>query len=55
MAAMKKAGKTEFYTLTEADRKTWTDSVKPVYTEVGNRVGKDVLDIIAKAAGAATN
>jgi C4-dicarboxylate-binding protein DctP len=55
MAAMKKAGKTEFYTLTDADRKVWVESVKPVYTEVAGRVGKDVFDTIAKAAGAATN
>lgn len=55
LEAMKKSGKTEFYTLTDADRKAWASSVKPVYTEVSGRVGKDVLDAVASAAGAATN
>jgi C4-dicarboxylate-binding protein DctP len=55
MDAMKKSGKTEFYTLTDADRKAWVDAAKPVYAEVANRVGKDVLDSITKAANAATN
>jgi C4-dicarboxylate-binding protein DctP len=55
MDAMKKAGKTEFYVLSDADRKAWVEAAKPVYTEVATRVGKDVFDTIAKAAGAATN
>lgn len=53
--AMKKSGKTEFHVLTDAERKAWVEAAKPVYTEVASRVGKDVLDTIAKAAGAATN
>jgi C4-dicarboxylate-binding protein DctP len=55
LEAMQKSGKTEFHALTDAERKAWIASVKPVYTEVAGRVGKDVFEAIATAAGAATN
>lgn len=55
LEAMIKAGKTEFHTLTDAERKAWVDASKPVYAEVESRVGKDVLEAIEKASGAATD
>ncbi len=55
LAAMEKAGTTEFHTLTDAERKAWVAASKPVYDEVATRVGKDVLEAVEKAAGGATN
>ena len=52
MAEMKKAGKTEFYTLTDADKKAWKDKLKAVHDEVGGRVGKDLIQAIYAATGA---
>jgi C4-dicarboxylate-binding protein DctP len=53
LEAIKKSGKTEFYTPTEAEMKAWTEAAKPVHQEVASRVGKDLLDAIYKATGAA--
>ncbi|MEW5964498.1 MAG: TRAP transporter substrate-binding protein [Pseudomonadota bacterium] len=52
LAEMKKAGKTEFYTLTDADKKAWKDKLKVVHDEVGGRVGKDLIKAIYTATGA---
>jgi C4-dicarboxylate-binding protein DctP len=55
MAAMKKAGKTEFHELTAEERKAWIEASKPVYQDVATRVGKDILDTVMKEGGSASN
>jgi C4-dicarboxylate-binding protein DctP len=55
LAAMKKAGKTEFHELTADERKAWIAASKPVYEEVAKRVGKDILDSVMKEGGSAAN
>jgi C4-dicarboxylate-binding protein DctP len=55
LAAMKAAGKTEFYELTAEDRKAWVEASKPVYEEVAARVGQETLDAVMKESGAASN
>jgi C4-dicarboxylate-binding protein DctP len=52
LAEMKKAGKTEFYTLSDADKKAWKDKLKAVHDEVAGRVGKDLIQAIYSATGA---
>lgn len=52
LAEMKKAGKTEFYTLSDAEKKAWKDKLKVVHDEVGGRVGKDLIKAIYAATGA---
>jgi C4-dicarboxylate-binding protein DctP len=52
LAEMKKAGKTEFYTLSDADKKAWKDKLKAVHDEVAGRVGKDLIQAIYRATGA---
>ena len=51
LEAMKKSGKTAFYTPTDAEKKAWTDAAKPVQAEVAGRVGKELLESIAQATG----
>jgi C4-dicarboxylate-binding protein DctP len=53
LEAMKKSGKTEFYTPTTAELKEWKDAVKPVYEDAAVRVGKDLVDAFVKETGAA--
>lgn len=55
LAAMKKAGKTEFHELTADERKAWITASKPVYEEVAKRVGQETLDTVMKESGAASN
>lgn len=55
MAAMKKAGKTEFHELTAEERKAWIEASKPVYQDVATRVGKDILETVMKEGGTASN
>lgn len=50
--AMRKSGKTEFHTPTDAELKAWKDAAKPVHDEVAKRVGKELLDAIYKETGA---
>ncbi len=50
LQAMKDSGKTEFHDLTEDERAKWLEALKPVYAEVSDRVGADVIDAIQKAA-----
>jgi C4-dicarboxylate-binding protein DctP len=52
LAEMKKAGKTEFHTLSDADKKAWKDKLKAVHDEVAGRVGKDLIQAIYSATGA---
>ncbi len=54
LEAMKKSGKTEFHTPTEAELKAWIEATMPVHKEMASRVGKDLLDDIYKATGVIT-
>jgi C4-dicarboxylate-binding protein DctP len=54
--AMKKSGKTEFITLTPAQKANWKKALQPVYEDAAKRVGKSLIDEFEKeVAGAATN
>jgi C4-dicarboxylate-binding protein DctP len=50
MAAMKASGKTEFYTLTAAEREAWTKALLPVHKDMEGRVGKELMQAIYKEA-----
>ncbi len=52
IAAMKAAGKTEFITLTAEQTKAWRAALKPVWDEMGSRIGKDLIAEMAKTSGA---
>ena len=52
LEAMKKSGKIEFYTPTEADLKKWRAASKPVWDEVSGRIGKDLLKKVEAEVGA---
>ena len=52
LEAMIKSGKTAFHTPTDAERAQWMKALKPVQTEMGSRVGKDLIDQIVKATAA---
>ncbi len=49
LAEMKKFGKNEFHVLDDAQRKVLRTAMQPTYTWAEGRVGKEVLDILAKA------
>ncbi len=51
LEAMKKSGKIDFYKPTDADLKKWRDASKPVWDEMGSRIGKDLLKKVAAEAG----
>ena len=56
LADMKKSGKTEFITLTQAQKDAWKKALTPVYKDAESRVGKSLLDEFEKATkGTATN
>lgn len=48
MAELKKSGKTTFHTLTDAQKKAWREAMAPTYKWAQGRVGKEVLDMLAK-------
>ncbi|MEW5728563.1 MAG: TRAP transporter substrate-binding protein [Pseudomonadota bacterium] len=50
LAAMKAAGKTDFYQLSDAERDTWRKALLPVHREMEGRVGKDLIQSIYKEA-----
>jgi C4-dicarboxylate-binding protein DctP len=53
---MKKAGKTEFITLTAAQKANWKKALQPVYEDAAKRVTKNLIDEFEKEVqGAATN
>ena len=54
LAAMKAAGKTEFYQPTPAEREALCKAMHPVYDQMADRVGKDLVAAIQKEV-AATN
>jgi C4-dicarboxylate-binding protein DctP len=51
--AMRKAGKTEFHALTADEKAAWKARLLPVHNEVAGRIGKDLIDRIYRATGAA--
>jgi C4-dicarboxylate-binding protein DctP len=51
LAAMKAAGKTNFYQPTPAEREALCKVMAPVYTEMADRVGKDLITSIQKQVG----
>jgi C4-dicarboxylate-binding protein DctP len=53
--AMKKAGKTEFISLTGEQKAAWRKALEPVAQEMQSRVGKETIDEFRKEAGAATH
>ena len=52
VAAMKAAGKTEFITLSAAEKAAWVKALKPVHEEMASRIGKDLIEEIYKDTGA---
>jgi len=53
LAAMKASGKTEFFQPTTAERDVLCKAMQPVYEQMGDRVGKDLIASIQKEVGAA--
>ncbi len=51
LAGIKKAGKTEVYTLTKEERMALKKAMAPVHIKMADRVGKDMLQQIYKATG----
>ena len=45
---IKKSGKTELHSLTDAQRKAWHVAMAPTYQWAKSRVGGEILDIVAK-------
>ncbi|WP_194712816.1 TRAP transporter substrate-binding protein [Noviherbaspirillum soli] len=52
LEAIKKAGKTEVYTLNDAEKAQWRKALLPVRKEVEGRVGKEVLVAVDKETAA---
>lgn len=52
MAAMKKSGKTEFHTLTDAEKKAWKTKLIGVHSVMGSRVGTELIAAIHAATAA---
>jgi C4-dicarboxylate-binding protein DctP len=48
LAEIKKSGKTTLHYLTDDERKTWQEAMKPTYKWAKGRVGPEVLDLLAK-------
>ena len=55
VAAMKASGKSEFHTLTDAERTAWRKAMLPVHEEMASRVGKDLIQAFYKETGVAGN
>jgi C4-dicarboxylate-binding protein DctP len=53
LAAMKANGKTDFFQPTAAERDVLCKAMAPVYTEMADRVGKDLIAAIQQAVGSA--
>ena len=52
LADIKKAGKTEIYTPTAAEKKQWIEASKPVHKEMASRVGAKLIEEFYAATGA---
>ena len=48
---MKAAGTTTFYELTPEERAEWVAALKPVHTEMADRVGADLIKQVYEAVG----
>ena len=53
LAAIKKAGTAEVYTLSKAERIVWRKALLPVHEDMAARVGKDLIEAIYKESKAA--
>lgn len=53
LAAMKAAGKTEFYELTDEERAEWVAALRPVHEEMSDRIGADLIKQAYDALGTA--
>jgi C4-dicarboxylate-binding protein DctP len=53
LAAMRASGKTEFYQPTAAEREALCKAMQPVYEQMGDRVGKELIATIQKEAATA--
>jgi C4-dicarboxylate-binding protein DctP len=51
LEAVRKAGKTEIYVPTKAERQAFKKAMLPVHTKMADRVGKDLLQSIYKETG----
>jgi len=51
MAAMRAAGTTTFYELSDAERKQWIAALTPVHKEMASRVGQATIDAFNAALG----
>jgi C4-dicarboxylate-binding protein DctP len=52
LEAMKKSGRTEFYSPTDKERQAWIAALKPVHKEMEGRIGKELLEAISKTTAA---
>jgi len=52
IAAMKAAGTTQFYALTDAEKAEWVKALTPVRKEMEGRIGKGLIEEIEKEAAA---
>ena len=50
LAAIRKAGKTTIHTPTAAEQAAWRQALLPVHKDMESRIGKDLLNAIAKEA-----
>src|SRR5476651_2101013 len=55
LADMKKSGKTEFITLTDAQKAAWKQAMSPVFKDAETRVGKALIEEFEKAIKPSTN
>ena len=55
IVAMKAAGKSEFHTMTDAERAAWRKAMLPVHEDMASRVGKDLIQAFYKETGVAGN
>ena len=55
IAAIRKSGKTEMISLTPTELEQWRKAMAPVYDEMGDRVGKQLIQDIQKTVSGATN
>ncbi|PWC36921.1 TRAP transporter substrate-binding protein [Azospirillum sp. TSO22-1] len=55
VTAMKAAGKSEFHTMTDAERAAWRKAMLPVHDDMASRVGKDLIQAFYKETGVAGN
>ena len=52
LAAVQKTGKTTIYTLSDKEKAEWRKALTPVQTQMGDRIGKDLIAAVNKEAAA---